>query len=114
MPRALLLCCLAACAGRAIPPRAAPTCPPLDPLVGQVITLTGIQVHSKIPTVCGADVDGPEALADHQVEVTGRLQRTLVPADADLHQQTRTPGATTYQLLDPSTGALARPAPSDR
>lgn len=84
----------------------------LDALVGRRITLVGTQTRSKIPTVCGVDVDGDYQLSDEAVEVTGRLERHVIeprPPDAP-PVASRGPG-TYYRLVDPDTGQLAATRP---
>lgn len=123
MSRALLgslLVGVAACGTPAAPPASpgnvevAPAAPPvltdaaqLADHVGEVVTLRGVQTRTKIPTVCGADVDGDDALTDQPVSATGRLEAETVEA-ADPTVQSRGPG-TYYRLVDATTGALARP-----
>ncbi|MFW5920658.1 MAG: hypothetical protein ACOCUS_02370 [Polyangiales bacterium] len=94
-------------------PRTFTECPEdLDSLVGRRITLVGAQTRSKVPSVCGVDVDGAYELSDKTVEVTGRLERHVIeerpPSDPPI--ATRGPG-TYYRLVDPATGDLAETRP---
>ena len=77
--------------------------------VGEVVTLRGVQTRTKIPTVCGVDVDGDGALSDQAVTATGRLEQEVVaPADVDPTEQSRGAG-TFYRLVDVTSGALVHP-----
>ena len=100
------------CANRAETPDSPGQCPDrgeLGKLVGQIVTLVGVQTRTKIPTVCGVDIDGDYALSDQKVEVTGRLERYEVPEPSPDQPiaASRGPG-TYYRLIDPATGSLAR------
>src|SRR5262245_36079921 len=50
----------------------------LEAVVGKTVTVIGTQTRTKIPTVCGADVDGEDALADREVIVEGVVKREVV------------------------------------
>ncbi|MCA9598243.1 MAG: hypothetical protein KC776_33255 [Myxococcales bacterium] len=106
-------------AGSSVPPvtevpvEAPEGCPAdLDARVGTVVTLVGEQSRTKIPTVCGVDVDGDYDLSDEVVRVTGRLRRYVVPppTPGEPIVAGRGPG-TYYSIQDPTTGQLARPVP---
>jgi hypothetical protein len=74
----------------------------LEDAVGQQVTIIGVQTRTKIPTVCGVDVDGDYALSDREVIVRGVLQRYVVPeapAADGLPLASRGPG-NVYMLLD--------------
>ena len=73
------------------------------------VEVVGIQEPSKIPTVCGIDVDGPDQLAGRQVVARGILKRAVV-TDVDPYSANRGPGVY-YSLVDPSGGALVKPKP---
>lgn len=84
----------------------------LDGAVGTVVTLVGIQSQTKWPTVLGADVDGDAAMAGQRVRVTGRVERHIeedpLREDGTIAQG-RAAGTTSYRIVDPATGQLARP-----
>lgn len=75
--------------------------------VGRRVRIVGVQTRTKIPSVCGADVDGDYALADRRVEVVGILEEQVVER-ADPFSANRGTG-TFYRVVDPETGRLARP-----
>ena len=77
--------------------------------VGERVRVVGVQTRSKIPTVCGVDVDGDAALSDKRVVVIGILERVVVD-EVDPYAASRGPG-TFYQVIDEKTGRLARPVP---
>ena len=73
--------------------------------VGQQVTIIGVQTRTKIPTVCGVDVDVDYALSDKKVIVRGVLRRFVVPearAADGLVVASRGPG-TFYQVIDVHT-----------
>lgn len=77
--------------------------------VGREVTIIGVQTRTKLPTVCGVDVDGAYELSDRHVTVHGVLQRTVVgprPPDAPI-VASRGPGVY-YAVIDPATGQLAK------
>lgn len=75
--------------------------------VGKRVRIVGVQTRTKIPTVCGVDVDGDYQLSDKRVVVTGVLERTVVE-QVDPYAASRGPG-TFYRVVDQQTGRLARP-----
>jgi hypothetical protein len=83
----------------------------LDAAVGSIVTIVGVQTRTKIPTVCGVDVDGADELADHKVIVRGVLHRDVV-TEASPTAANRGNG-TFYSVVDPATGQLAKTAPDD-
>jgi hypothetical protein len=83
----------------------------LDAVVGQRITLIGVQSRTKQPMVLGVDVDGDYALSDRRVRATGVLERRTVapePFDPDAPARTSRGPGTFYSLVDPQSGDLAR------
>ena len=83
----------------------------LDAAVGQRITIIGVQSRTKQPMVLGVDVDGDYALSDRRVRATGILERRTVapkPFDPDAPAQTSRGPGTSYSLVDPQRGGLAR------
>lgn len=84
----------------------------LDSLVGTVVTLVGVQTRSKWPTVLGADVDGDDAMSDQRVRVRGRIEKSVQNGppmiDGEVVQG-RAAGTTSYRIIDPATGKLAKP-----
>lgn len=83
----------------------------LASLVGKEVTLVGVQTRTKIPTVCGVDVDGDYEHSDTKVTATGILQRREVaPRGADEPiVASRGPGI--YYSLHNPAGGLARTRP---
>ena len=79
--------------------------------VDHEVTIVGVQTRTKIPTVCGVDVDGAYALSDRRVIVRGVLRRTVV-TEVDPMTANRGTG-TFYSVIDPATGVLAKTAPRD-
>jgi hypothetical protein len=80
----------------------------LDAAVGRNVTIVGVQTRTKIPTVCGVDVDGSDDLSERKVIVRGVLHRDVVTsAEAPPTSANRGPG-TFYSVVDPSTGRLAK------
>lgn len=80
--------------------------------VGREVTVRGIQERTKVPTVCGIDVDGDDKLSDQRVTVQGVLRRyeTLphAPPPAPAAQWVgRSPGVY-YDVVDPRTEQLAK------
>jgi hypothetical protein len=76
--------------------------------VGRRVTIIGVQTRTKLPTVCGVDVDGDYALSDREVIVNGVLHRDVV-TEVDNTMANRGRG-TFYSVIDPATGALAKTA----
>jgi hypothetical protein len=79
-----------------------------DALVGRQVTVVGVQTRTKVPTVCGVDVDGAYELSDQIVIVNGVLRRHVV-TEADPTTANRGPG-TFYDIVDPVTHRLATTA----
>jgi hypothetical protein len=75
--------------------------------VGERVRIVGVQTRTKIPSVCGVDVDGDDDLADREVEVVGILEVDTVE-DADPYSANRGAGVF-YRVVDPETGRLAHP-----
>ncbi|MBI3206646.1 MAG: hypothetical protein HYZ29_34235 [Myxococcales bacterium] len=85
----------------------------VDGAVGALVTLVGVQTRTKWPTVLGADVDGDYAMSDKRVRVTGRIEKHLQagpPMVDGAYVQGRAAGSTSYRIVDPKTGALAKPS----
>jgi hypothetical protein len=83
----------------------------LDAVVGQRITIVGVQSRTKQPMVLGVDVDGDYALSDRRVRATGVLERRTVaptPFEVDAPARTSRGAGTFYSLTDPQRGGLAR------
>jgi hypothetical protein len=78
---------------------------------GKPVRIIGVQTRTKVPTVCGVDVDGDYELSDKMVMVTGRLEKRVVDS-VDPHTANRGTG-TFYSVIDETTGRLARPVPHD-
>ena len=83
-----------------------------DAAVGREVTIIGVQTRTKMPTVCGVDVDGPYELSDKKVIVRGVLHRNVV-TNADRLSANRGNG-TFYSVVDRATGQLAKPALHDQ
>jgi len=82
----------------------------LAPHVGAVVTLRGVVTRTKIPTLCGVDVDAC-GLEGH-VEATGTLVATSVSQDeldaliARVGQVAHRGPGTTYRLVDATYSAV--------
>jgi TonB family protein len=79
--------------------------------VGRIVTLQGVLVPSKMPTINGVDVDAADALRGQVVVATGRVESYEVkpPGPGAPVAASRGPGRY-YRLVDPKTGTLAKPA----
>ncbi len=76
--------------------------------------MVGVQARSKIPTLCGVDIDGDDAYADKSVRATGRLEEYTVVirgADAPI-VASRGPG-TYYRLVRAKDAQLAKTSLAD-
>jgi hypothetical protein len=88
------------------------TCPrDLKSHVGQTVGLVGTLTRTKIPTVCGVDVDGDDHLSDKQVIATGVLERYVVPQRTGGPQVTSRGPGVYFRLVDETTGRLAKTRP---
>lgn len=83
----------------------------LAAFVGSVVTLRGVVTRTKVPTLCGVDVDA-EAFAGRAIEATGTLVASSVTADeldaliARVGQVAHRGPGTTYQLVDATYRAI--------
>src|SRR5512139_1539538 len=108
----VLVCVGIGCGAPAAPPANVASevvvtdCAKVPEHVGREVTLVGEQTRSKIPMVCGVDVDGDEALAGRKVAVRGVIRREVVTS-ADPTSANRGNG-TFYSIVDASTGAPAK------
>jgi hypothetical protein len=83
----------------------------LDALVGQEVTLIGVQTRTKIPSVCDIDVEGDYDLSDTVVFATGILQRTEVKPRGKGEPIVAWRGPGVYYSLTTPDGGLATTRP---
>ncbi len=74
--------------------------------VDREVTVVGIQTRTKVPQVCGVDVDGDYALSDREVIARGVLRRIII-TEVDNTIANRGTG-TFYWLEDPTTGRISQ------
>jgi hypothetical protein len=86
----------------------------LSSLVGRPVELIGVLTRSKIPTVCGVDVEEDDELSDQLVVVRGVLARREVQPRAPGAPIVASRGPGVYYSLRTPEGRLARPARWDQ